>query len=104
MGASGIISHGVSEGGFVVFGALLGLPAEIALAIALAKRVRELALGLPGLIVWQWIEGHNLPRRGQPYRHGFLAVADRAHRARGWKRAPHLLRLPGGGRRLGQGG
>lgn len=57
---------GAAEGGFVLFGALLGLPADIALAIALAKRVRELALGLPGLIVWQWIEGHNLPRRGQP--------------------------------------
>jgi hypothetical protein len=24
--------------------------------------VRELALGLPGLFVWQWIEGHRLLR------------------------------------------
>jgi hypothetical protein len=47
-----------------VFGALFGLPADISLAISLAKRVRELALGLPGLVVWQWVEGHRLLRRG----------------------------------------
>ena len=55
---------GALEGGFVVFGALFGLPADIALAIPLTKRVRELALGLPGLMVWQWIEGRRLVRRG----------------------------------------
>jgi len=55
---------GAFEGGLVVFGALFGLPADISLAISLAKRVRELALGLPGLVVWQWVEGHHLLRRG----------------------------------------
>jgi putative membrane protein len=54
---------GVLEGGFVVFGGLFGLPAEIALAIALSKRVRELVLGVPGLFAWSWIEGHYLLRR-----------------------------------------
>lgn len=44
---------GVQEGGFIVFGALLGLPAGAALALSLAKRVRELLLGLPGLLAWQ---------------------------------------------------
>ena len=44
---------GVQEGGFIVFGALLGLPSGAALALALAKRVRELLLGLPGLLAWQ---------------------------------------------------
>jgi putative membrane protein len=53
---------GALEGGFVLFGALLGLPADVALAISLSKRVRELALGLPGLLVWQWIEGRRLMR------------------------------------------
>ena len=42
---------GALEGGIVVFGALFGLPADMALAISLSKRVRELALGLPGLVV-----------------------------------------------------
>jgi putative membrane protein len=55
---------GALEGGFVVFGALFGLPAETALAISLSKRVRELILGLPGLFVWHWVEAHYLLRRG----------------------------------------
>ena len=57
---------GALEGGFVLFGALFGLPADTALAISLSKRVRELALGLPGLSVWHWIEGHYLLRRSTP--------------------------------------
>ena len=57
---------GALEGGLVMLGALLGLPAETALAISLTKRVRELALGLPGLFVWHWIEGrHHLLRRSE---------------------------------------
>ncbi len=56
---------GAVEGGFVLFGALFGLPADIALAISLSKRVRELALGLPGLIVWQWVEGRHFLRRDE---------------------------------------
>ena len=54
---------GVQEGGLVLFGALLGLPVEIGLAISLSKRVRELLLGLPGLFFWYWLEGHYLLRR-----------------------------------------
>jgi putative membrane protein len=54
---------GALEGGLVLFGALFGLPAETALAISLSKRVRELILGLPGLLVWHWVEGHYLLRR-----------------------------------------
>ncbi len=56
---------GALEGSFVLFGALFGLSPETALAISLSKRVRELALGLPGLFVWHWIEGHYLLRRGE---------------------------------------
>jgi hypothetical protein len=54
---------GALEGGLVVFGAFMGVSADIALAISLSKRVRELALGLPGLMVWQWVEGRHLLRR-----------------------------------------
>ncbi len=56
---------GAQEGGFVVFGALMGLSAETALALSLSKRVRELLLGLPGLFVWQYIEGRQFLRRGE---------------------------------------
>ncbi|HEV3178028.1 MAG TPA: lysylphosphatidylglycerol synthase domain-containing protein [Stellaceae bacterium] len=56
---------GILEGSSIVFGALFGLPAQTALTIALARRVRELALGIPGLFVWQWVEGHRLFRRAR---------------------------------------
>ena len=48
---------GIQEGGYVVVGRLLGIPAEMGLALALIRRVRELAFGIPGLIAWQIIEG-----------------------------------------------
>ena len=54
---------GAQEGGLVLFGALIGIPADLALAISLVKRVRELALGLPGLAAWQWVEGRRLLAR-----------------------------------------
>jgi putative membrane protein len=44
---------GVQEGGFLLLGGVFGLTPEVAMALSLAKRVRELALGIPGLIVWQ---------------------------------------------------
>jgi putative membrane protein len=44
---------GIQEGGYLVLGGFLGIPPQIALALALLKRVRELLLGLPGLVVWQ---------------------------------------------------
>ena len=68
---------GALEGGFVMLGALFGLPADTALAISLSKRVRELALGVPGLFVWHWIEGQHLLRRnGQRRGVGDGAPAD----------------------------
>jgi len=45
---------GVQEGGYLLLGSLLGIAPETALALSLAKRFRELVLGLPGLLVWQF--------------------------------------------------
>lgn len=47
---------GVQEGGFVVLAGLFGVPADAALSMSLTKRIRELVLGLPGLVAWQWQE------------------------------------------------
>jgi putative membrane protein len=41
---------GVQETGYVLLAPLAGLAAEVGLALSLAKRVRELLLGLPGLL------------------------------------------------------
>ncbi len=58
---------GVSEGGFVVVGSLFGLPPAVSIALALIKRLRELAFGLPALGAWQWLDRSWLPRdRVQP--------------------------------------
>lgn len=48
---------GVQEGSFMLIGAIYGLTPQISLALSLAKRVRELLLGLPALIGWQLAEG-----------------------------------------------
>ena len=53
---------GVQEGGYVVVGNLLGIPGEAAFALSLIARVRELGLGIPGLITWQIIEGRRVLR------------------------------------------
>jgi putative membrane protein len=47
---------GVQEGGYVLLGAVLGLPPEVALSISLLKRGRAIILGIPALATWQWLE------------------------------------------------
>jgi putative membrane protein len=44
---------GIQEGGYLLVGTALGIEPGVALALSLARRVRELLLGLPGLAVWQ---------------------------------------------------
>jgi uncharacterized membrane protein YbhN (UPF0104 family) len=47
---------GVQEGGLIVVCGLLGIDAPVAIELSLLKRVRELALGVPGLVAWRWME------------------------------------------------
>jgi len=53
---------GVQEGGYYFVGQLLGIPDYLAVTLALIARVRELALGVPGVICWQIIEARRLWR------------------------------------------
>ncbi len=53
---------GVQESGYLAVGMLLGIPANTVLALAMIRRVRELAFAVPGLIAWQWLEGRLLRR------------------------------------------
>jgi putative membrane protein len=55
---------GVQEAAYVVLGATVGITPELALALSLLKRARDIALGLPTLAVWQAIESGRLLRRG----------------------------------------
>jgi hypothetical protein len=51
---------GVQEGALVLFGHALGVNSELALAVSMAKRLREVLCGLPSLASWQWVEGRRL--------------------------------------------
>ena len=57
---------GVQEGAYVLLGSAFGLTAETALALSLLKRARDVSLGLPALLVWQWVETGRLWRRAMP--------------------------------------
>jgi hypothetical protein len=50
-------SVGIQEGAYVVLGGLFGVAPEVALALSLLKRARDISLGLPALLAWQLIEG-----------------------------------------------
>jgi glycosyltransferase 2 family protein len=51
---------GIQEGGFIALGTLFGIPPEAALALSFVKRVPDLAIGLPGLLAWYWLEMQRL--------------------------------------------
>jgi hypothetical protein len=36
-------------------GHLLGISSDVAIALSLAKRMREIVFGLPALAAWQWM-------------------------------------------------
>ncbi len=48
---------GVQEATLVGVGHLLGIDGDLALALSLAKRMREILFGTPALLSWYWIEG-----------------------------------------------
>lgn len=54
---------GVQEGAYILLGASFGLTAEMALALSLLKRARDLTIGLPALVAWQLVESGRLWRR-----------------------------------------
>jgi putative membrane protein len=54
---------GIQEGAFLVIGAAFGLDGTTALALASARRLRDLAIFFPGLLAWQWAEARGpVPR------------------------------------------
>jgi putative membrane protein len=54
---------GVQEGGYIMLGALFGLAPETALALSLARRARDVAIGVPVLLTWQVVEARRSARR-----------------------------------------
>lgn len=58
---------GVQEAGLIGVGHVLGLGSELAVALSLVKRMREILFGVPALAAWQWGEARSIvldrPRR-----------------------------------------
>ncbi|CAB3800201.1 lysylphosphatidylglycerol synthase domain-containing protein [Pararobbsia alpina] len=55
---------GVQEGGFMLIGGALGLDPSMCVALAGARRIRDLVMYLPGLVAWQLTESSG--RRDDP--------------------------------------
>jgi putative membrane protein len=51
---------GVQEAGYVALGSVFGVPPEISLGVSLVRRGRDIAIGIPTLLIWQFIEARNL--------------------------------------------
>ena len=55
---------GVQEAAYVLIGPVFGLGPELALALSLVKRARDLVIGAPALLIWQFVEGRRVMSRG----------------------------------------
>jgi putative membrane protein len=60
-----IIPHalGAQEAAYTVLSPLFGIGAEFGLAVSVLKRARDLAIGMPIILIWQAIEGHRARSR-----------------------------------------
>lgn len=56
-------SLGIQEGSYILLGGAFGLSPEMALALSLLKRARDLTICLPVIALWQAVEGGRLWRR-----------------------------------------
>jgi glycosyltransferase 2 family protein len=54
---------GAQEAAYAVLSPLFGIGAEFGLAVSVLKRARDLAIGIPILLIWQFIEGHRARSR-----------------------------------------
>jgi putative membrane protein len=64
---------GVQEGAYILLGTSFGLPPDMALALSLLKRGRDLVIGVPALLAWQLAEGQRFWRRAAP---GIIAMRE----------------------------
>ena len=53
---------GVQEAGYASLGAAFGLPPELSLGVSLLRRARDMALGVPILLIWQFAEARRAMR------------------------------------------
>ncbi len=54
------VNAGVQEAGYAGLGAIFGVPPELSLGVSLVRRARDLAVGIPILLCWQFFEMRHL--------------------------------------------
>ncbi len=56
---------GAQEGGIMTICAIFGVPADVAIAMSLIKRVPDVVFGVPSLLGWQMLEGRAFSAGGR---------------------------------------
>jgi len=54
------VNAGVQEAGYAGLGAIFGVPPELSLGVSLVRRARDLVVGVPILLIWQFFEMQRL--------------------------------------------
>jgi glycosyltransferase 2 family protein len=54
------VNAGVQEAGYAGLGAIFGVPPELSLGVSLVRRARDLVVGIPILLFWQFLEMRRL--------------------------------------------
>ena len=57
------VNAGVQEAGYAGLGAVFGVPPELSLGVSLVRRGRDIVVGVPILLLWQYIEMRALRAR-----------------------------------------
>jgi putative membrane protein len=54
------VNAGVQEAGYAGLGTIFGVPPEVSLAVSLVRRARDIVVGVPILLIWQYVEMRRL--------------------------------------------
>src|SRR5579863_6017296 len=54
------VNAGVQEAGYAGLGVVFGVPPEVSLGVSLVRRGRDIVVGVPILLLWQFIEMRHL--------------------------------------------
>ncbi len=58
------VNAGVQEAGYAGLGAIFGVPPELSLGVSLIRRARDVVVGVPILLLWQYLEVRRLRAGG----------------------------------------
>ncbi|HET6606307.1 MAG TPA: lysylphosphatidylglycerol synthase domain-containing protein [Rhodopila sp.] len=56
------VNAGIQEAGYAAFGSIFGVPPDLSLGVSLVRRARDIAVGIPILLIWQFVEMRRLRR------------------------------------------